>query len=59
MCTYWLWIVCTPVTMKKKKKKKKKNLLNSSKKIRAMPGIEHCTSAPEITNVKAEYYEDI
>ena len=26
MCTYWLWIVCTPVTMKKKEKEEKKSI---------------------------------
>ena len=43
----------------KKEKKKKKNLLNSTKKIWAMPSIEPGTSAPKVINVKAVCYEDI
>ena len=38
---------------KEKKAEEEKKLLNSSKKIWAMPGIEPGTSAPEVINVKA------
>ena len=44
---------------KEKKAEELKKLLNSSKKIWAMPGIVPGTSAPKVINVKVVCYEDI